>query len=190
MRINVIGTSGSGKSTFARNLAEKLDLPYLEMDAIFWGPDWTFPEDKELFSKLSPALEGESWVLDGNYTRTLPIKWENVDTIIWLDFNFPRTLYQASVRAFTRLISKEELWPGTGNRETFGKLFSRESIVLWTIRTHRRNRKKFTGYMESPKFSHIKFIRLRSPQEAENYLKGRADKPELIKFSSNKTDPE
>ena len=182
MRINVIGTSGSGKSTFARNLAEKLDLPYLEMDAIFWVPDWIFPEDKELFSKLSFALEGESWVLDGNYTRTLPIKLENVDTVIWLDFNFPRTLYQAVARAFYRVFSQEELWPGTDNRETLRKLFSRESIILWTIRTHGRNLKKFTGYMESPDFSHIKFIQLRTPREAENYLKKNANKPELDKY--------
>ena len=186
MRINVVGTSGSGKSTFAKSLAEILAIPYFEMDAIFWGPDWAFPEDEELFSKLSVALEGESWVLDGNYTRTLPIKWEDVDTVIWLDFNFPRTLFQATIRAFARVVAKEELWPGTGNRETLRKLFSRQSILLWTIKTHRRNRKKFTGYMGSPDFSHIKFIRLRSPQEAENYLNKIANKLEFVKNDSRK----
>ena len=186
MRINVVGTSGSGKSTFAKSLAEILAIPYFEMDAIVWEPDWTFPEDNELFSKLSAALEGESWVLDGNYTRTLPIKWEDVDTVIWLDFNFPRTLIQATIRAFARVFAKEELWPGTGNRETLRKLFSRQSILLWTIKTHGRNRKKFTGYMGSPDFSHIKFIRLRSPQEAENYLNKIANKLEFVKNDSRK----
>ncbi len=186
MRINVVGTSGSGKSTFAKSLAEILAIPYFEMDAIFWEPDWTFPEDNELFSKLSAALEGESWVLDGNYTRTLPIKWEDVDTVIWWDFNFPRTLFQATIRAFARVVAKEELWPGTGNRETLRKLFSRQSILLWTIKTHGRNRKKFTGYMGSPDFSHIKFIRLRSPQEAENYLNKIANKLEFVKNDSRK----
>ena len=180
MRINVVGTSGSGKSTFAGSLAEILAIPYLEMDAIFWGPDWAFPEDKELISKLSAALEGKNWVLDGNYTRTLPIKWENVDTVIWLDFNFLRTLYQAAVRAFSRVISQEELWPGTGSRETIRKLFSRDSILLWTISTHGRNRKKFESYMNSPEFSHIKFIPLRSPLETENFLNNITSKPELI----------
>ncbi len=141
MKINIIGTSGSGKSTFGRKLAESLSLPFLEMDAIFWGPDWTFPEDKELFSKLTSALEGENWVLDGNYTRTIPIKWDNIDIVIWLDFSFLRTLFQAVTRAFTRILTREEFWPGTGNRETLGKLFSRDSIVLWTLKTYRRNRK-------------------------------------------------
>ena len=180
VRINVIGTSGSGKTTFGRRLAERLSLPFLEMDAIFWGPDWTFPEDKELFSKLASALEGENWVLDGNYTRTLPIKWDTIDIIIWLDFNFPRTLYQAVSRAFTRILTREEFWPGTGNRETLGKLFSRDSIVLWTLKTYRRNRKRNAGYMQSEKYNHIKFIRLKSPRQAEELLREAANNQELI----------
>ncbi|MGB2963044.1 MAG: shikimate kinase [Anaerolineales bacterium] len=129
MRINVIGTSGSGKTTFGRDLANILNIPFVEMDAIFWGPEWTFPEDDELFRRLASSLEAESWVLDGNYTLTLPIKWERVETVIWLDFSFPRTFYQALARAIIRAITGEELWPGTGNKESFRKLLSRESIV-------------------------------------------------------------
>ena len=170
MKINIIGTSGSGKTTFARKLAESLSLPFLEMDAVFWGPDWTFPEDKELYSKLTSALEGENWVLDGNYTRTIPIKWDNIDIVIWLDFSFLRTLFQAVTRAFTRILTREEFWPGTGNRETLGKLFSRDSIVLWTLKTYRRNRKKFAGYMEADEFKEIHFIRLKSPRQAKIFL--------------------
>jgi len=170
VRINVIGTSGSGKTTFGRKLAESLSLPFLEMDAIFWGPDWTFPEDKELFSKITSALEGENWVLDGNYTRTIPIKWDDIDLVIWLDFSFILTLFQAVTRAFTRILTREELWPGTGNREMLGKLFSRDSIVLWTLRTYQRNRKKFAGYMEADKFKEIHFIRLKSPRQAKSFL--------------------
>jgi len=170
VKINIIGTSGSGKTTFGRKLAESLSLPFLEMDAVFWGPDWTFPEDKELFSKLTSALEGENWVLDGNYTRTIPIKWDNIDIVIWLDFSLLRTLFQAFTRAFTRILTREEFWPGTGNRETLGKLFSRDSIVLWTLKTYQRNRKKFAGYMEADEFKKIRFIRLKSPRQAKNFL--------------------
>jgi adenylate kinase family enzyme len=180
MRINVIGTSGSGKTTFGRDLADILNIPFVEMDAIFWGPEWTFPEDDKLFRRLAAALEAESWVLDGNYTRTLPIKWERVDIVIWLDFSFPRTLYQALARAITRVITKEELWPGTGNKESFRMLLSRESIVWWTIKTHRRNRKKFFQYLGSDEFSFIKFIRLRSPAEAQALLQKISNHQEWI----------
>ena len=74
MKINVIGTSGSGKTTFGRELALNLAIPFIEMDAIFWEPDWSFPEDKEFFPRLAEALKGENWVLDGNYSSTLAIK--------------------------------------------------------------------------------------------------------------------
>lgn len=180
MRINVIGTSGSGKTTFGRNLANILNIPFVEMDAIFWGPEWTFPDNDELFRRLAAALEAENWVLDGNYTRTLPVKWERVDTVIWLDFSFPRTLYQALVRAISRVFTGEELWPGTGNKESFGKLFSRESIVWWTIKTHRRNRKKNFDFIQSDEFSFIKFVRLRSPAEAEVLLQKISNHQEWI----------
>lgn len=180
MKINIIGTSGSGKTTFARKLAESLSLPFLEMDAVFWGPDWTFPEDKELYSKLTSALDGENWVLDGNYTRTIPIKWDNIDIVIWLDFSFLRTLFQAVTRAFTRILTREEFWPGTGNRETLGKLFSRDSIVLWTLKTYRRNRKKFAGYMEADEFKEIHFIRLESPRQAKIFLQKASRNQDLI----------
>ncbi len=180
MKINIIGTSGSGKSTFGRKLAESLSLPFLEMDAIFWGPDWAFPDDKEFFLELASALERENWVLDGNYTRTLPIKWDNIDIVIWLDFSFLRTLSQAVTRAVTRILTREEIWPGTGNRETPGKLFSRDSIVLWTLKSYRRNRKKFAGYMEADEFKKIHFIRLKSPRQAKIFLQKVSRNQDLI----------
>ncbi|MCF6264133.1 MAG: AAA family ATPase [Xanthomonadales bacterium] len=59
-KINIIGTSGSGKSTFAKALSKKLDYPYIEMDAIFWGKNWYWPSDDEFFNKLAlPLIE---WV--------------------------------------------------------------------------------------------------------------------------------
>ena len=53
MRINVIGTSGSGKSSFSKRLAEKLDVPYIELDALHWKPNWTESTDEELITSPS-----------------------------------------------------------------------------------------------------------------------------------------
>ena len=74
-------------------------FPFIEMDAVFWGPDWGFPPDEEFFSRLSDLLEGEKWVLDGNYTRTMEFKWDRVQAVVWLNFSFARTVYQAIKRA-------------------------------------------------------------------------------------------
>lgn len=171
-KINVIGTSGSGKSTFAKKLSTALNYPYIEMDKIFWGPNWKSPTDEEFFGKLRAALSEQRWVLDGNYTRTVPIKWEKVELVIWLDYSFSRTLFQAIRRAISRAWSKEELWEGTGIRESFHKsFFSKESIIWWTITTHGKVRAKYEDYLSDSKFSNIKFVRLRSHKEARDFLK-------------------
>lgn len=97
MKINVVGTSGSGKSTLARQLAERFGVPYIEMDRLYWRPEWQGTPDDEFQTRLEQALAeaGEGWVLDGNYSRTQPIKWREVDYILWLDYGFCRTLWQA-----------------------------------------------------------------------------------------------
>jgi adenylate kinase family enzyme len=170
-KVNVVGTSGSGKTTFARRLAEILNIPHVEMDELFWGPNWTQPGDAELFSRLKLEICKPSWILDGNYTRTIPIKWPEGDSIIWLDIPFLTTLTRVTRRAIDRIISKRELWPGTGNRETFRGCFcSRDSVILWSIRTHAHNRRKYLRLMQDKKYAHIKFVRLRSSSEARRFL--------------------
>jgi adenylate kinase family enzyme len=170
-RINIVGTSGSGKSTFAKSLSAATNIPYIEMDKLFWKPNWTEPSDEEFFQNLRKALEAPSWILDGNYTRTLAIKWEKVELIIWLDYSFLRTLTQAIIRAAKRAWSQEELWEGTGNRESFKKSFlNKKSIIWWTITTFHNVREKYERYMTSPEFSHIQFLRLRSHAEANALL--------------------
>tara|TARA_B100000029_G_scaffold512514_1_gene609361 strand:+ start:9644 stop:9868 length:225 start_codon:yes stop_codon:yes gene_type:complete len=74
MRINVLGTSGSGKSTFSKNLAEQLNIPYVQLDELFWKPNWTESSDEEFFPKIEDALSPDEWVLDGNYIRSTPVK--------------------------------------------------------------------------------------------------------------------
>ncbi len=170
-RINIVGTSGSGKSTFAKKLAARLGYPYLEMDALFWKPDWQESSDGEFFAKLEDKLAAPAWVLDGNYNRSVPVKWKQVDTVIWIDFSLPRTLFQATKRAIIRSVTGEELWPGTGNKETFRKSFlNKNSILLWTITTYRKNRRRYQNAAVAPEYRHINFVRLTSPKAAKKYL--------------------
>ncbi|XYQ56606.1 adenylate kinase [Pectobacterium carotovorum] len=171
MRVNIIGTRGSGKSTLARRLSEKLASPYIEMDALFWLKDWQERADADFFQQLERALEPESWVLDGNYNRTRDIKWRNVDVVIWIDYCFTRTLFQAVRCAYLRAWRKEELWSGTGNRESFLRsFFSRDSIILWTMKTYSSNRKRYLADLADPRYHHIRFMTLRSPRECKIFL--------------------
>ncbi|WP_318393567.1 AAA family ATPase [Enterobacter sp.] len=172
MKINVIGTSGSGKTTLARRLAERLSVPYIEMDALYWRANWQGISDEELFALLKEKLNATpDWVLDGNYNRTRAVKWQDVDMVVWVDYGFARTVRQALRRAITRAWRKEELWPGTGNRESFRQsFFSRESIIVWTLKTWRTNRARYEADLVNPAFAHIRFVRLRSPRQVEVFL--------------------
>ena len=169
--INVVGTSASGKSTFSKALAAKLNVKYIEMDELFWKPNWQESNNSEFLPKVQAAISNDGWVLDGNYSRTSSLKWARVHTVIWIDYSFSRTVFQAFKRAIQRIVSKREIWPNTGNVESFQKTFlSRKSIILWTLQNYHSNRKKYLGIMTSDEYSHINFVRLKSPKDAKEYI--------------------
>jgi adenylate kinase family enzyme len=171
-KINVIGTSGSGKSEFSQELADALKIPYIEMDKIFWEPNWQQPSDEKFFKNLEAALNGGKWVLDGNYTRTIPIKWKNVETVVWLDYSFTTTVFQSIKRTVNRCLSKQEIWEGTGNVESFKKsFFSKDSIIWWSIANHSKNRRKYQNYLTNSDYSHIQFVHLKNHKEADSFLR-------------------
>ncbi len=171
-KINVVGTSAVGKTTFSRKLADKLNLKYIELDDLFWLNDWQESSDEDFFQKLQQKIENASngYVIDGNYTRTTHIKWKEIDTVIWLDLPFSMNLFQSIKRAFKRSFYKENLWENSNNKERFSQLLSRDSIVWWMIKTHAKNRKKYLEMMEDPRYAHIQFIRLRSHAEMAHFL--------------------
>ncbi len=169
-KINVVGTSGSGKTTFAKQLATVLKYPFIEMDQIYWGKNWSEQSDEAFFAKLNKQLASETWVLDGNYTRTIPTKWQNVDTLIWLDMGFFRTVFRAIKRAFSRAMSQQELWPDTGNTETWRQLFSRKSMIWWTLKYYHINKAKYAKIFNDPKYQHLNKIRLKSPKACQQLL--------------------
>ena len=172
-RINVIGTSGSGKSTFARELAKVLNLPYHEMDRLFWKPDWQQSPEDEFVQQVREVTSQPKWVLDGNYRRTMPDKWNRAQLVIWLDLSFVRTVLRVTKRAIRRAFTQQEIWPGTGNRESLAKSFlSRESVIWWAITTHRQISRKYTALMASAEYSHLCFVRLRTPKSVASFLEG------------------
>ena len=170
LRINVVGTSGIGKSTLAKRLVEILNCEYIEMDRYYHGPNWTETPTDIFESKIRDALESDRWILDGNYhSKTFKTKWARATMIVWLDMSFSRNFYRAVTRALNRAWTKKELWPNTGNRETFRTLFSRDSIVLWTVITFRKLRKRYSAIEKSPP-PNVKFVRLRTPRDVEQFV--------------------
>lgn len=171
--INIIGTTGSGKSTLALELAEKTKLQNIELDNLLWLDDWQESSNDALFLKLKIAMENAEtgWVIDGLYTRTIPMIMEKVDTVIWLDYPFHINLYRLTKRTLGRVISRKKLWENSNNRESLKLMLSKESIFIWLIKSYPKNRKKYSDLMQNPAYQHIQFIRLTSPKQTEAFLK-------------------
>jgi len=136
-RVAIVGPSGSGKSTLARRLAARLDVPQLELDSLFHQADWTQLPLPEFRSAVAAFAAGESWVIDGNYSRTRDLVLDRADTVVWLRLPRRVVMRQVLQRTSARLMFRRELW--NGNRETPRAVLSRDperSIVVWAWTMH------------------------------------------------------
>ena len=168
-RVVVVGTSGSGKTTLARQLAAILKIPAVELDALHWEANWTPASPSVLRERVDAALSGDTWVVDGNYNKLRDLTWGRADTVIWLDYSLWVVMTRVVRRTFTRVFAKEELW--NGNREQLGNaVFSKDSILLWALQTHGKNRRTYTELTGQPEYAHLNIVRLRAPQATRLWL--------------------
>ena len=168
-RVNVVGTSSSGKTTLARELAERLALPVIELDALYWEPGWQAAGDEVMRRRVAQAIAGQAWVVDGNYSAVRDIVWARADAVVWLDFPLRTVLRRYALRTRRRLRTGEELWPGTGNREQLSMhLFARDGLLWWILGTYRRRRREYPRLLAAN--PHLAAIRLRSAGEADAWL--------------------
>jgi adenylate kinase family enzyme len=168
-RVVVIGTTGSGKTTLAERLAAQTGLRVVELDALFWGRDWQ-PAPLELFRhRVERETRDDGWIVVGNYSQVRDLVWPSADTLVWLDLPLSLVMWRLLRRTVLRVATKEELW-GAGNRETFRNSFlSRQSILLWALKTHRRNRQRFAiecEFLAKQK----RVVRLQNNREVERFV--------------------
>ncbi len=167
-RISVVGTIGSGKTTFARKTSQLLAAPHVELDALHWEPNWIEAPNELFRERVKQSLQGDSWVADGNYHQVRDIVWTRADTVVWLDYPFRTIIARLARRTLRRIFTHEQLW--NGNQEHIRGLFTRDSVFLWAIRTYRRRRKQYPVLLDKPENSHLTIVRLRSPREATEFL--------------------
>lgn len=167
-RISVIGTSGSGKTTVAAEIAKRLNIRHVELDAIHWKPGWIEAPLEEFRHLVEKATSGESWVVDGNYSKVRDIVWRKADAVVWLDLSFRVVFWRVLRRTISRIISGEELW--NGNREHLDALIGPDSMPLWVLKTYWRRKKEYPELLRSAECSHLEVIRLRSSREISEWL--------------------
>jgi adenylate kinase family enzyme len=167
-RVSVVGTSGSGKTTLARVLARRLSVPYIELDAIFWGPNWTPPSDEDFRDRARDVVAADAWVCDGNYSAVRDVVQPRADTLVWLDLPFPVVLARTVRRSVGRAISREEFW--SGNVEDWRRVVGRDSLIWWVASTHRSRRKHWEAWLQQPEAAHLRVVRLRSRRAVRSWL--------------------
>lgn len=166
-RVIVIGTSGSGKTTLAARIARARGWPHIALDQLHFLPGWVERPLEDFRGRALQAVQGgESWALDGNYSKVRDITWGHATTIIWLNYTFPVVFWRVFIRTLQRSFGGAEAVPGC--RETFVQSFlSRDSILLWMVTTYSRRRREYPLLFRRPEYAHLDVIELTSPREAD-----------------------
>ena len=135
-RIIIIGCGGAGKSTLARQLGEKLNLPVVHLDKLFWRPGWEHISREEFDRLHREALVKDKWIIDGNYDRTMAERVKYCDTIIYLDFSRAACLLGVAKRILTTYGTvRPDMGEGCPER------FDRE-FLKWIWNFNKNNREK------------------------------------------------
>lgn len=165
-RILVIGTTGSGKTTLARALATRLELPHGEQDAWNHLPGWQEAPREQFRAQVAAFTARPAWVMDGNYSKARDLGWARADTLVWLDYPGQVVFFRLLTRTLRRCVRREELW--NGNRERLHVQFTRSGILAWFFRTHWKRRRDTPRQIAD--FPHLRVVRLRTPREAARWL--------------------
>jgi adenylate kinase family enzyme len=170
-RIVIYGPTGSGKTATAKRMGELLALPVVELDSLFWRPNWNPAPDEEFRARVAEALNANraGWICDGNYTSKVPdLILPQADLVIWLRLPFVVTYWRLLTRTVRRVWTEETLW-GT-NRESWQQAFlSRDSLLLWAITHWRQQIINVAGALrEIPHRAEV--IKLHSTKEVDRFL--------------------
>ncbi len=160
--IGLVGTSGAGKTTLAKELAKRMGTIFIEIDAIRHKENWQRATDSEFQEGIEKQIgNNESWVIDGVVGDPMG---ERLDLILWLDLPLHVKLNRAIKRSLKRIVTKEEIW--NGNRESwYGAFLAPDGVVPFMFRAHFRHRRNM------PKSTHFyKVKRLKTAAEVDDWL--------------------
>jgi adenylate kinase family enzyme len=165
-RVAIIASaSGNGKTTLGRDVAARLGVPFVELDALVHGPNWTETPDAELRALLEPILIEEGWVIDGNYTGKIgTLVLDAADTIVWLDLPTRVWLPRLIRRTRRRIGGQETLW--NGNTEHWhDAVWGRESLFGYALTQQPRRRREYPRRLAG-----YPVTRLRTPADVDRWL--------------------
>jgi adenylate kinase family enzyme len=164
-RIVVLGTSGAGKTTVARALADRLDADLIDLDELATGPGWTKVPTADFRSKVLKAIDATDWVVDGNYERALgDVVLARAETAVWLDLPLRVSLARMLRRTRSLVRDGAVLWHG--NRERWRLAHVR--WVIWEVRSHLRRRLRINARLS--RHRQLEVVHLRSQAQVDDWL--------------------
>ena len=170
-RLVVVGVTSSGKSTLAEHLAKRFGLAYIELDALYWEPNWQGASLEVFRARVEKATKAEKWIVSGNYHVVRDLIWPKADAILWLDYPLWTVFWQLTCRTVKRWWTQELLW--STNRERLWvhfKLWSTDSLYHWLFKTYWRRKREIPLLLAQAEHRHLTLIRFRRPNETQAWL--------------------
>lgn len=159
-RVMIIGCPGSGKTTLSHEIAKILRLPLYHLDLVMWQENWTAVPYQEFIAEQNKIIATESWVVDGNFTKSIPARIMASDTIVFLDVPRFICLYRL-LKRYVKYFGKNRPDMGGGNKEAIK--WAQFKFVMTYPRT------KVYGFLKEVPSDKRLFI-LRSHQDTKNML--------------------
>ena len=185
-RILILGRTGSGKTTLARELAGLVDVPHVELDSLYFGPSFSTAPLPVLRERTSAAIAGERWVTDGNKKAVRDLVWPRADTVVCLDYPVAVSLLRLGRRAVWRTSkikaeasgaspsspssSSSSSSSGGAAPSVPRQMLSAAKGVLTALRSHRGQRREYPLMFARPENQHLAVVRLRSPRATRRWL--------------------
>lgn len=164
-RILLIGNAGAGKTTFAKQLAQKLHLPLVHLDNLYWHGNWDHLSRNEFDSILQNELEKPQWIIDGNFNRTISHRLQYCDTVFYFDFPTITCLAGITKRTLTNLGKVRSDMGGNCIEHFDSQKISLYRNVLTFNKQHRRDYYELLDHA-----GHTNVIIFRSRKQAKDYL--------------------
>lgn len=170
-RIVIVGRTGSGKTTLAKELAAALGVPHVELDSLYFAPDFSTAPLSLLRDRTRAAISGDRWVTDGNKRAVRDLVWPRADTIIWLDYPVYLTVWRLAKRARARTSTLSAQAAQSGRRTELPKqMLAAARGVITALRSHRGQRREYPRMFAQPANQHLAVARLRSPRATRQWV--------------------
>jgi adenylate kinase family enzyme len=164
-RVLIAGTSGAGKSVFARRLGAALDLPYVEIDALFHGPNWTPRESFE--REVDDFSENPRWTTEWQYDAVRQLLADRCDLVVWLDLPRHVVMRQVIRRTLHRRKTRAVIWNGNIEPPLRTIFADPEHVIRWAWTSHSENARRIMALAQS--HPNLSIVRLRSHDEGDRW---------------------